>query len=378
MPVASPTTTPTIRQKKWDVIHACDNARQVADVLDAQATANIRAYVLSRPHRAGDSLLHSWNEVRKWRAQLDEHAGDLPFDSAGMIVHAHLFTAGMAAIRGDVPTVYDVDRFLDQSPDSANRSWLARSFRAAEQFLLAQSAAIIVHRSEMKKAVLARGVHEERLFYIPAAAPIMPDTSAAETLRFRLAIAPGEFTIFCEYMDAPIAAALLAYRSAGNELRVLLSESASAQMAVLPHENGDPLSQVCVSISGDHHDAAISAADLVIAADEESLSTAMVFGKPSLALDSEHTRALTPDGAGVVWCDPGDAADRARRLAHLLRERNFRKALADSARRYICERRSLERVGKMYEEVYCFASQAKKQKKDVPPNGSLVPATINI
>lgn len=374
MPVGSPSTSSTIRQKKWDVIHACDNARQVADVLDAQATANIRAYVLSRPRRASDSLLHSWNEVRKWRAQLDEHEGDLPFDSAGIIVHAHSFTAGMAAIRSDVPAVYDVKHFVEQFPDSANRTWLTRSFRAAEQFLLTQSAALIVHRSEMKKALLARGIHEERVFYIPAAAPIMPDTSAAETLRCRLAIAPGEFTIFCEYMDAPISAALLAYRNAGNELRVLLSESASAQMAVLPHENADPLSQVCVSISGDHHDAAIEAADLVIAADEDSLSTAMIFGKPSLALDSEHTRALTPDGAGVVWCDPNDAADRARRLAHLLREHEFRRALADSARRYICERRSLERVGKMYEEVYRFAGQAKKQKKDAPPNGSLVPA----
>jgi hypothetical protein len=334
--------------------------------------------VLSRPNsradRASDSLLHSWNEVRKWRAQLDEHAGDLPFDSAGMIIHAHSFTAGMAAIRGDVPAVYDVNRFLEQFPDSANRSWLARSFRAAEQFLLAQSAAVIVHRSAMKNAVLARGIHEERVFRIPVSAPLFPDTSAAETLRRRLAIMPGEFTLFCEYMDAPIAAALLAYRSAGNELRVLLSESASAQMAVLPHENADPLSQVCVSISRDHHEAAIASADLAIAADEESLSTAMVFGKASLALDSEHTRALTPDGAGVVWCDPNDAADRARRLAHLLREHDFRQALADSARRYICERLSLERIGKMYEEVYRFANQAKKQKKDAPPNGSLVPA----
>jgi glycosyltransferase involved in cell wall biosynthesis len=73
-----------------------------------------------------------------------------------------------------------------------------------------------------------------------------------------------------------------------------------------------------------------------------------------------------------------DAADRARRLAHLLREHEFRRALADSARRYICEKRSLERIGKMYEEVYRFAAQAKKQKKDFPPNGSLVPAAVNL
>jgi hypothetical protein len=378
MAVGSPSTPPTIRPKKWDVIHACDNARQVADLLDAQATANIRAYVLSRPRRASDSLLNSWNEVRKWRAQLDEHAGDPPFDSAGMIVHAHSFTAGMAAIRGDVPAVYDLSVFLEQLPDGASRSWLTRSFRAAEQFVLAQSAAVIVHKSEMKKAVRERGIHEERVFCIPVAAPLMPDTSVAEALRCRLAITRDESTLYCEYMDSPIAAALLAYRNAGYELRVLLSESASTQMAALPHENADPLSQVCVSISRDHHDAAIAVADLVIAADEESLSTAMIFGKPSLALDSEHTRALTPDGAGVVWCDPNDAADRARRLAHLLREHEFRRALADSARRYICEKRSLERIGKMYEEVYRFAAQAKKQKKDFPPNGSLVPAAVNL
>jgi hypothetical protein len=210
----------------------------------------------------------------------------------------------MAAIRGDVPAVYDLSVFLEQLPDGASRSWLTRSFRAAEQFVLAQSAAVIVHKSEMKKAVRERGIHEERVFCIPVAAPLMPDTSVAEALRCRLAITRDESTLYCEYMDSPIAAALLAYRNAGYELRVLLSESASTQMAALPHENADPLSQVCVSISRDHHDAAIAVADLVIAADEESLSTAMIFGKPSLALDSEHTRALTPDGAGVVWCDP--------------------------------------------------------------------------
>jgi glycosyltransferase involved in cell wall biosynthesis len=356
------------------VIHACDNARQVADLLDAQATANIRAYVLSRPRPAGDSLLQSWNQVRKWRAQLDEYCGEPPFDSAGMVVHAHAFTPGMAAIRGPLPAVYDVEQFIERQ--SLDRSWLARSFRAAEQFVLTQAAAVVVHSEHMKQLCAARGA-DESVFYIPHATPLMPDTAAAEAFRRRLAIDAREVVIFSEVMDSGIASAILEYHDAsGHDVRVLLSESASAAMALLPQ--ADRLAQISVSVSLDNHRTTIAASEIVIAVGEEALVTAMTFGKPSLTADNELARSVSPDGAGLVWHREGDLNDRGRRLGYLLREVSFRESLGAAARRFITERRSLERIGKMYEEVYRFAIERKRSGKSDMPTGPLIPVTADL
>ena len=373
MPLAAPPSTPT-RTRKWDVIHACDHARQVADVLDAQATANIRAYVLSHPRSAGESLLQSWNEVRKWRAQLDEYSGDPPFDSAGMIIHAHSFTAGMAAVRGDLPAVYDVDRFIEQA--SPERTWLARSFRAAEQFVLSQAAAVVVHSEHVKQHCAARDVEAERLFYIPHATALLPDAAAAAAFRRRLAIGTREITIFSEAMDSNLASAILEFREADDDdVRILLSESASAAMAFLPQ--ADRLAQISVSVSLDNHRTAIGASDLVIASGEEALVTAMTFGKPSLMADNLLARSISPDGAGLVWHRENDPIDRGRRLSYLLRETSFRESLGTAARRFITEKRSLERIGKMYEEAYRFAVERKRPGSGNTPTGPLIPVAAN-
>ena len=374
MPAASP-STPT-RVRKWDVVHACDNARQVADVLDAQACANIRAYVVSRPRPANDSLLQSWNEVRKWSTLLADHLGEPPFDSAGLIVHAHSFNAGMAGIRSAQPCVYDLSTFIEQTPSAVTRSWLGRSFRAAEQFVLTQAAAVIVHDSALHDAIAIRGVQSERIFRIPRVAPVMPDFSGAETFRRRLAISLDETVIFSESMDVHLAAVLIAERNQQRRVRLLLTESASAQMALLPQV--DQLAQISVSLSRDHHDAAVAASDVVIATSEDALVSAMQHGKPSLAIDGEPTRAVSPDGAGVIWCNGNDPADRARRLSFLLGDRAMRDSLGSSARQFITSARSLERIGRLYEEVYRFAAQQKMGAKSAPPGGTLVPVSANL
>ena len=371
---ATPSTSSPPR--KFDVIHACDNARQVADLLDEQATANIRAYVLSHPRLPGDSLIQSWNDVRKWRAQLDEHCGEPPFDSAGMVIHAHAFTAGMAAVRGQLPAVYDVDKFIEQRSDGGDRTWLARSLRAAEQFVLAQAAAIVVHSEHVKQLCASRGVENERLFFIPHTAPLLPDTAAADSFRRRLAINKDEAAIFTEVLDAPLAKALLEFCAEGHDVRLLLTESASANMPLLPQ--ADRLAQISVSVSLDNHLAAITASDLVLAVSEEALVASMTFGKPSLTADCPLARSISPDGAGLLWHRADDAQDRGRRLTYLLRERDFRDDLGASARRFITERRSLARIGKMYEEVYRSAIERKKPMKPDAPTGPLIPVVAKL
>lgn len=368
MSALSPTAV--ARSRKWDVIHACDNARQVADLLDAQATANIRAYVLSRPRLQGDSLLQSWNEVRKWRAQLDEHSFEPPFDSAGLVVHAHSFTAGMAAIRGEQPAVYDISAFIDQTGNEP-RNWLARSFRAAEQFVLSQAAAVIVHSTGMKQACASRGVAAERLFLVPAAARLFPEC-AASNLRTRLAIGRDEVVICSEVLDPRIAEIVLA--STGSPRRLLLLGDASL-ISGMPQS--DPLAQRTIALSMAGLDEAISVSDVVIAESEHALLVAMLHGKPTLALDGEATRAISPDGAGLLWFAAEDVEDRARRLTRLLEQAEFRRSLGDAARRYITTTRSLDRVGKMYEEVYRFAAQQKSVKTQ-PPSAPLLPVAAQL
>jgi hypothetical protein len=371
-----PTThAASVRPRKWDVIHACDNARQVAELLDAQACANIRAYIVSRPRPAHDSLLQSWNEIRKWSSLLSQHVGEPPFDSAGLIVHAHSFNAGMAGIRGEVPCVYDLSRFIEQISPEVNRAWLGRSFRAAEQFVLTQTAAIVVHDPATQAACASRGIPRERVFRIPHAAPLMPDENPGRAFRQRLAISSSETTIFSELMDAPLAVTLLT-ESSLRPLRLLLTENASAQMSVLSQR--DQLAQFSVSLSRDHHEAAIAASDLVIGQSEDVIAIAMTHGKPSLASDNEEVRSLSPDGAGITWCDVKSPQDRARRLAFLLKDREMRDSLGAAARRFIASARSLERVGKMYEEVYRFAAEARKPGKQLPPNGTLIPVSADL
>jgi hypothetical protein len=371
----SPNAVAPVRPRKWDVIHACDNARQIAELLDAQACANIRAYIVSRPRPTHDSLLQSWNEVRKWSTLLSQHVGQPPFDSAGLIVHAHSFNAGMAGIRSDVPCVYDLSRFIEHTSPEVSRAWLGRSFRAAEQFLLTQAAAIVVHDSPTQAACTSRGIPRERVFRIPHAAPIMPDENPGRSFRQRLAISSGETAVFSEVMDALLAAALLAENSS-RPLRLLLTENASAQMSVLSQR--DQLAQFSVSLSSDHHEAAIAASDLVIAQSEEVIAFAMTHGKPSVASDNDEIRALTPDGAGLIWCDANSVQDRARRASFLLKDREMRDSLGATARRFITAARSLERVGKMYEDVYRYAVETRKPGKQLPPNGTLVPVTANL
>jgi hypothetical protein len=61
----------------------------------------------------------------------------------------------------------------------------------------------------------------------------------------------------------------------------------------------------------------------------------------------------------------------------LLRETSFRASLGTAARRFITEKRSLERIGKMYEDVYRFAIQRKQSGSGNTPTGPLVPVTAN-
>ena len=164
----------------WNVVHACTQVRDILPLIDVQVSAGMRPYLVT-PHGSGTpdlylrgeeestqpaSLLTAWNDVRQWRRSLLEADPD----QSAEIVHAHSFASGMAAVRNFSAVVYDLHGCVEELAIGAGQceagSWLARSFRVAEQFILARACAIITHSSVMRDAVLARGASKENVFMV--------------------------------------------------------------------------------------------------------------------------------------------------------------------------------------------------------------------
>src|SRR5262245_30143623 len=167
-----PSTAPRAPERKtrassWRVIHACEHARDVLPVVEGQVAVGMRPYVVT-PRGAGAaevylntteqgeprplSLLRCWQDVRNWRKSILACDPELSAD----LVHAHSFTAGMAAVRSCACVVYDlldcVEDLAVFTGQCAPGSWMGRSFRAAEQFILTRAASVIVHSQATKKA----------------------------------------------------------------------------------------------------------------------------------------------------------------------------------------------------------------------------------
>lgn len=162
--------------RPWCVLHLFDEIGGVAPVLELQIAAGMRprAYTPSGPAEPATwlmdsnsgrvpSLLTAWREVRNWRRWITDNDGQ--FD----VAHSHSFSAGMAAARAGVPFVYDIRRFVEQQAGAEDRghSWLSRSFRTAEQFVLQRAAAVIVHASAAYRGALERGANSADLFILP-------------------------------------------------------------------------------------------------------------------------------------------------------------------------------------------------------------------
>lgn len=168
----------------WNVVHACTQVRDILPLIDVQVSAGMRPFLVT-PHGSGTpdlylrsadesaktaSLLTAWNDVRQWRRSLLEADPD----QSAEVVHAHSFSSGMAAVRNFGAVVYDLHGCVEEMAMGAGQceagSWLARSFRVAEQFILARASAIITHGSVMRDAVLERGAPKENVFLV-----LLPD-----------------------------------------------------------------------------------------------------------------------------------------------------------------------------------------------------------
>ncbi len=164
--------------RAWRVLHASERARDALSIIEIQSAAGMRPWLVTAVCDHGSpSLLKMWQRVRHWRRAI------LETEPAwnGDIVHAHSFASGMAAVRNCSAVVYELAAFIEESaadPQLELHSWLAHSFRVAEQFVLGRSGAVVVCTPQMLERVLGRGLDPAAVFLVE---PLLPPAQAAHT-----------------------------------------------------------------------------------------------------------------------------------------------------------------------------------------------------
>lgn len=383
------------RARGWRVLHACEFARDVLPVAEGQVAVGMFPYIVT-PQGAGAaelylsgkdpgpsrplSLLRSWQDVRNWRKAILDCAPETTAD----LVHAHSFASGMAAVRGCACVVYDLQGCIDElaldSGQCSPGSWIGRSFRAAEQFVLSRAAAVIVHSLGMKDAAQERGAPLENIFLVPD--PLLPEdeppsmiaspgAADVETVTF---LAPQPAAIKEKMIESSLLV-LEAFAMAQREAlraRLLLETPASlrstlrervAALEIGAHVHLIAPAEIAPAWRNAHVVIALGnpPVDAVAArlANEVCLR-AMRHGLALLAADLPRNRDVSPSGRGCLWYDANNARDLGGRIAFLVRHPDFRVALARTGRAHLLETRNCAVIGRAYDDVYRHAAGRKK------------------
>ncbi len=389
------------RSTRWRVIHACEYARDVLPLVEGQVAAGMRPFIVT-PQGAGTaelylsgsrqeqprtlSLLRSWQDVRNWRKSLL----DCDPETTSDIVHAHCFTAGMAAVRSCSSVVYDLSACIEEMAVAAELcepgSWMGRSFRVAEQFVLSRAAAAVVHSQGMKEAALERGAPPENTFVIPdpidhEEEPLLFPDSDFLVRRFELP--PDAVSLYipqfvgegAEQLSAEAVSALEGFALASNELprfKLLVEAPESARKIINEHAGRLGISAHVALVHQLDAPETMQCANVIVALGDspanpvaarlpnEVCIRSLWLGKSLLAADVARNRDVTPEGRGCLWFESGNARDLGYRMAYLGRKAEFRTALGAAGRMFIFETRNSVAVGEKYDEAYRHAASRKK------------------
>lgn len=407
------------RPRAWRVIHACEYVRDVLPVLEGQVAAGMRPYIVT-PAGEGSaelflsgraqeqprslSLLRSWQDVRNWRKSLL----DCFPETAADIVHAHSFSAGMAAVRNIGGVVYDLHECIEELAISAGQceagSWMARSFRVAEQFVLTRAAAVIVHSLGMQEAAQERGALSESIFLIPEPLSLEEnfppaDSVAPDFLQQRFGLSSGAVTfLFPEFAMAGTVDLQAGHIMLLESMALVTAENPQFCLLLQGVESEDLRNSVMLCASrlgirekvffvapGDSA-AAWQIADVIIAGGNPPANATMArhpngiclralsYGKTLLAADTPRNRDTSPEGRGCLWFEHDNPRDLAFRLAFLGRNPVFRMALAASGRAHLLETRNSTAIGERYHDAYRYAFSRKKFTGPGTGMASLQPA----
>lgn len=403
------------RARAWRVIHACEYARDVLPVVESQVSSGMRPFIVT-PQGAGTaelylsgkhqeqprslSLLRSWQDVRNWRKSLLDCEPEVSSD----VVHAHCFAAGMAAVRSVSCVAYDLRACIEELAISARQcepgSWMARSFRVAEQFVLSRAAAVIVHSQGVKQAAIERGAQEENIFLVPdpiegdEPPQLFPDT---DFLTRRFGLAPDTVSFFvpqfasetADQLSASAICLLEGFALASNglpEFNLLLEAPESARKAINEHAGRLGLAGHVTLVHPFDAPATLQSAHVVVASGEtpddpvaarqpnDICVSSLAMGKTLLAADVARNRDASPDGRGCLWFENNNARDLGYRMAFLGRNADFRSALSVAGRMYIFETRSNNAIAEKYDEAYRHAFNRKKSNSIGPKAVNMAPA----
>ena len=395
------------KAKVWRVIHACEYARDVLPVVEGQVAVGMRPFIVT-PQGAGTaelylsggnqdqprslSLLRSWQDVRNWRKSLLDCAPETTSD----LVHAHCFAAGMAAVRNCSCVVYDLGACIEELAISAglceSGSWMGRSFRVAEQFVLSRASAVIVHSLGLKAAALERGAPPDAVFLVPEPISEANEPPALsqdiDFLTRRFGFAPGSVSFFVpqfallEQLSPAAVSVLEGFALASNELpqfNLLLEAPESARRAINEHASRLGISLHVALVHQFDVPATMESAHVVVAMGElpadpvaarqpnEICLKSLWQGKTLLAADVPRNRDASPEGRGCLWFEADNPRDLGYRMAFVGRKPEFRAALGAAGRMFIYETRNSAAIGQQYDEAYRFAASRKKSS-GVGPN----------
>jgi glycosyltransferase involved in cell wall biosynthesis len=378
----------------WCVMHACEVADEVAAVVECQLAAGMKPYMVngaamgnanqtSSGHRAhSESLLTAWSEVREWRKRLTT-----PEMATFELVHAHAFPAGMAAVRTYPAVVYDLRSFVEAQASKPGQdfTWLARSFRVAEQFVIGRAGAVVVHSRAERNGVLERGAPEANVFQIPD--PLDADwTELLRQKRLWARETRGEDIAFfapdvcLREQDAPdlpqeAVHLLEAFTIICKEVpgaRLFVQADSVCVQPLFEQAQGLGIAAQVHAISSDDRERALSEADVIIAVPGEQAEDTVVTGLLKrcavLAADAPQTRDASSDGRGLLWYRAGDIRDLAYRGAFLAHNPDFRAALVEAGRSHLLETRSPEVIGRRYDAVY---RHAWERRRSGSPSGGM-------
>ena len=401
------------RGRSWRVIHACEYARDVLPVAEGQVAVGMRPYIVT-PQGAGAaelylsgkepgqprplSLVRSWQDVRKWRKSIL----DCDPEASADLVHAHSFASGMAAVRSCDCVVYDLRDCIDELALSTGQcepaSWMGRSFRAAEQFILSRAAAVIVHSLGMKEAAEERGAAAANTFLVPDPVPLEDAMAVPGGTLPGFHFGPRTTIFFAAQLMSsrkdklPPAAMFVfeAFALAARELedcRLLLEVAPAAWPALRQQAREMNIADQVTFVDAATASAAWQNTHVTIALADLNRSPAVERrgnpiclkalrqGTALLAADLPRNRDASPEGRGCLWFKPNDARDLGCRMTFLGRNPDFRAALAATGRSHLLETRSHVAIGRKYGEAYRHAAARKKTKGSGPGLTTFHPAT---
>jgi hypothetical protein len=213
---------------------------------------------------------------------------------------------------------------------------MGRSFRVAEQFVLARAAAVIVHSSGMKEAAQQRGALAESIFLIPDPLPTGEDSP--------LLAQPLEQDFLQRRFGIPT-----------DRVSFLVPQFATSAHTELSAEQKSVLESFALARA-------------------ENLHISLLYGKTLLAADVPSNRDVSPDGRGCLWFEGKNPRDLAFRISFIQRNPSFRAALASAGRLHVLETRSTAVIGRQYREAYNYAFGRKRFTGPSTGMASLQPA----